>query len=184
MRWSRLIGFAACIYVKVVWPGVDNSTAAPTVIWVHGGAGVAGDAQFTFNFLEDVSRAMHMRILTVQYRLAPETPLYGGVQDVVSTARWVHNTLGVETVIVAGESGGGLVALLALQSIGNSLPITAGLIISPMVDGRGDPEMYPSITTTYDRIVSCTLGEAMVRANSPLHSFFLSLFFVYLFPRN
>ena len=30
-----------------------------------------------------------------------------GVKDVVATARWVHHTLGVTKLLVAGESGGG-----------------------------------------------------------------------------
>jgi acetyl esterase/lipase len=49
---------------------------------------------------------------------------------------------GEAKVIIGGESGGGLVALLALQAASvEQLAIAGGILMSPLYDARNDPTL-------------------------------------------
>lgn len=94
--------------------------ALPCILHIHGGGYVAGKA----GELEDIHRALaaelRCAIVSVDYRLAPETVFPGNVEDCYAGLDWVMRegtALGIDTtrVGVMGESaGGGLAAALAL----------------------------------------------------------------------
>jgi len=121
-----------------VYPGVDNSTSAPTAIYAHGGGACFGTPAFSSLFLYEFSRASGMRVLSVDFPLAPENPLPAGPQAVVDVYQHVIHNLKVkpEQIIIMGESGGGFVALhSALLIKKQKIPNPAGFFISsPMVD--------------------------------------------------
>lgn len=94
--------------------------ALPAILHLHGGGYVAGKA----SELEDIHRALAAElscaIVSVDYRLAPETAAPGNVEDGYAGLDWLMRegaALGIDTgrVGVMGESaGGGLAAALAL----------------------------------------------------------------------
>ncbi|MBU6373294.1 MAG: alpha/beta hydrolase [Alphaproteobacteria bacterium] len=96
------------------------SQPLPCLLHIHGGGFVVGDAAH----LEPIHRRMSAKlkccILSVNYRLAPETRSPGQVEDCYAALTWlVHQAsdLGVDpaSIGVGGESaGGGLAAALAL----------------------------------------------------------------------
>ena len=82
-------------------------------------------------------------IYSVDYRLAPETPFPGAVEDCYAVLRWLNeNALKLEIdssrIGVAGESaGGGLAASLALQVRDRGeFRLLFQHLISPMLDDR------------------------------------------------
>jgi acetyl esterase/lipase len=85
-------------------------------------------------------------VMSVDYRLAPETPFPGAVEDAYAALRWLEThaqELGVDAdrIVVAGESaGGGLAAALAIlaRDRGNS-PLSAQILVYPMLDDRTGP---------------------------------------------
>jgi acetyl esterase/lipase len=84
-------------------------------------------------------------VVSVEYRLAPETPHPGPVEDCYAGLAWTArhaDELGIdpERIIVAGASaGGGLAAALALLARDRGGPELAGqMLIYPMLDDRND----------------------------------------------
>jgi acetyl esterase/lipase len=90
-------------------------------------------------------------IVSVDYRLAPETPFPGPLEDCYAALRWLHDgaaKLGVDPARIAtkGESaGGGLAAGLALLARDRGeIPIAFQCLTYPMIDDRppADPNPY------------------------------------------
>lgn len=95
---------------------------APVVIWLHGG-GLMGGGRARDHAGErqliDILLAAGISVVSIDYRLAPETKLPAIVEDVEDAFRWVRTRgpelLGIdpERIGVAGTSAGGYLALLA-----------------------------------------------------------------------
>merc|ERR1712166_140389 len=120
----------------VSWPGTDNSTSAPTIVWLHGGGIISGSAEGIIGLAQHLSRSTHMRVLSLNYRLCPEHPLPAASDDTIGAIRWLREKLGVQKVVLGGGSGGGQLALLALQRMATKglPPVLASVVLSPVVD--------------------------------------------------
>jgi acetyl esterase/lipase len=115
----------------------------PCVYSIHGGGYIMGthlsdDARF-----DRWSSALSCVGVSVDYRLAPETPYPGPLEDCYAGLRWVHEhaaELGIDparTGISGGSAGGGLAAGLALLARDRGeLPVAFQVLIYPMIDDR------------------------------------------------
>lgn len=85
-----------------------------------------------------MSKLLKARVLSVDYRLSPETPFPGGLHDVVVAYLHLTQDLGIEpaSIIVSGDSaGGGLSLALLLYLRDNKMPLPGGaILISPWCD--------------------------------------------------
>jgi acetyl esterase/lipase len=96
-------------------------------------------------------------IVTVDYRLAPETPFPGSLEDNYAALKWLHrsaDSLGVDAsrIVVMGESaGGGHAAMLAIAARDRGeAPIAFQLLIYPMLDDRtGSSRRVPPYVGAY-----------------------------------
>jgi epsilon-lactone hydrolase len=120
--------------VSVMAPG---TSAARTVVYLHGGNYLFGSSAGYRGFAAALSRAADATVLLVDYRLAPENPHPAALQDATTAYRWAVDAAGApaSTVVAGDSSGGGLaVALLAaLRDAAEDLP-AAAVCISPWVD--------------------------------------------------
>lgn len=117
----------------------------PLLYFVHGGGMIAGHERTDLGEALDWAQAVGAAVVSVRYRLAPETPHPGPVEDCYAGLTWVRDhapELGADParVVVAGMSaGGGLSAALALMCRDRGGPPLAGqLLICPMLDDRND----------------------------------------------
>lgn len=120
-----------------VWVG-ERRPLAPTLLYLHGGAYVAGSLKSHRGFVSYLARALGATVLQLDYRLAPEAPFPAAVDDAVAGYRWLLQQEGADpsSVVVAGDSAGGglaLALLVALRDAGDPLPAAATLI-SPWTD--------------------------------------------------
>ncbi len=129
-------------------PDVAGRVYAPgdagEVIYLFGGAYVAG----SIDTIDYASRMLADRagiaVVAVAYRLAPENPYPAALNDVYAALEWVISSAAVELGIdtsrigVLGESaGGGLAASLALVTRDRNGPsLTAQFLDAPTVDDR------------------------------------------------
>ena len=162
--------------VKVLFyrpKGVEG--ALPCILHIHGGGFVGGDAVGMEGGHRPLVGDLGCCLLSVNYRLAPETRFPGAVEDCYAALGWlVANAaeLGVDParVGVMGESaGGGLAAALALlvRDRGD-YAFTFQHLIYPMLDDRtcvdADPHPFVGeyIWTPHNNRFgwSCLLGEA------------------------
>ncbi|WNG41580.1 alpha/beta hydrolase [Archangium violaceum] len=115
----------------------------PAIFFIHGGGMVLGDAAMG----EGVHGALALRhqavVVSVDYRLAPETPFPGAIEDCFAGLKWLFAhaaELGVDPsrVVLMGESaGGGLAASLAQLARDEGGPrVCAQILIYPMLDYR------------------------------------------------
>jgi acetyl esterase/lipase len=109
-------------------------------MYVHGGGYVIGSATGYRNFTGQLARAVGCRVLSVDYRLAPEHPHPAAVEDSTTAYRWLLDQgFAADRMAISGDSaGGGLTVstLLKLRDDGVALPV-AGVTISPWVDMEG-----------------------------------------------
>ena len=122
-------------------PGLTRP--APCVLHLHGGGYVIGSAAAMEGPHRTVSAGLRCVIVTVEYRLAPETVFPGALEDAYVALGWVlahADDLGVDPtrVGVAGESaGGGLAAALALLARDRGEHAVAFQhLVYPMLDDR------------------------------------------------
>ena len=111
----------------------------------HGGGMIIGDNRLGVPDMLDWAEEFGLVVVSVEYRLAPETPHPGPINDCYAGLAWTAEhaaELGYEPgrLIVAGTSaGGGLTAALALMARDKGGPALAGqMLICPMLDDRND----------------------------------------------
>jgi acetyl esterase/lipase len=130
--------------------GTGVTAPVPAIYHIHGGGMVLGDNRTGVTGMLELAAPHQMAVVSVEYRLAPETPHPGPVEDCYAGLTWMADhaaELGIDParIIVGGASaGGGLsaaVALLARDRIAQngSGPVLAGqLLLCPMLDDRND----------------------------------------------
>lgn len=93
----------------------------------------------------DWAEELGLAVISVEYRLAPETPHPGQIEDVYAGLVWTAahaSDLGVDPariVVAGGSAGGGLTAALALLARDRGGPAILGQMpLYPMLDDRND----------------------------------------------
>ena len=130
------------VVVRVHRPrGVDGTL--PGVYSIHGGGYVMGSATGDDARFDSWCPRHHCVGVSVEYRLAPETPFPGPLEDCYAGLAWVHehaSELGVDpgrVGIMGAERGGGLAAGLALLARDRGeFAVAFQLLIYPMIDDR------------------------------------------------
>jgi acetyl esterase/lipase len=115
-------------------PGVD---ADRVVVYLHGGAYTRGSVRSHRSLCGRLSLGGATRVLSVDYRLAPEHPYPAAVDDAVTAYRWaLEQGYDPERIAIAGDSaGGGLAAALLLALRAGADPLPAGaVLLSPWID--------------------------------------------------
>jgi monoterpene epsilon-lactone hydrolase len=116
---------------------IDGTDSADVILYFHGGVYVIGSAAASVPLVSDLARRTATKVITVDYRLAPENPYPAALQD----ARAAYEGLlqqGVDPgrIAIAGESAGAglaMATLLALRDAGKTLPSSA-FLMSPYAD--------------------------------------------------
>jgi acetyl esterase/lipase len=115
-------------------PHIDRSRA---FLLLHGGGYNAGSYKTHRKLAANLSRAAHARVLTPNYRLAPEHPFPAAVKDALKAYGWLlEQGFPEEQIVVGGDSAGGgltLSMLLALREAGAKMP-RAAVVLSPWTD--------------------------------------------------
>jgi len=107
------------------------------ILYLHGGGFVTGSSSLYRHLTWRLAAAARARLLSVDYRLAPEHPFPAALEDAVAAYRWLlADGADSERVAVMGDSAGGNLAfamLLKLRDEGLPLP-AAAVGLSPWLD--------------------------------------------------
>ena len=112
----------------------------PTIVFFHGGGFVIGDLDTHDDHTRLLCRDVDAVVVSVDYRLAPETPFPGGYEDCLAATMWAVEhaaELGGDAsrVAVAGDSAGGnLSAAVTLGARDRGVQLAAQLLLYPGVD--------------------------------------------------
>lgn len=98
---------------------LPDSTRPPVILWIHGGALILGDrGMIPAQHVERLLRE-GFAVVSIDYRLAPETKLPGIVSDIEDAYQWVRQDgseqfgLDGDRIAVVGRSAGGYLALVS-----------------------------------------------------------------------
>lgn len=119
------------------WVNHSAATTQGVLFYLHGGGYVAGSPLTHRELAARLSLATGMRVLLIDYRLAPEHPFPAALEDAAAGYRWLlQQGILPEQIIIGGDSAGGGLAvatLLWLRQQGAPLP-AAGFLLSPWLD--------------------------------------------------
>ena len=113
-RDLRIAGAAGEIRARLYTPpGV--ATPSGLLVYFHGGGFVIGDLETHDGHCRRLAKGAGVRVLAVDYRLAPEHPFPAGHDDALAATRWAFDhagELGVHParIAVGGDSAGGNLA--------------------------------------------------------------------------
>ncbi|MDX6647765.1 MAG: epsilon-lactone hydrolase [Miltoncostaeaceae bacterium] len=107
------------------------------VLYFHGGVYVISDAFLAAGLASEVGRRTHAKVISVDYRLAPEYPYPAAVDDALAAYEaLLDDGIAPSDIAFAGESAGGGLAIATLVNArdhGLALP-AAAYLMSPYVD--------------------------------------------------
>ena len=123
--------------IPVVNVEVAGADHAKVIFYLHGGAYAIGTAASSVGLASDLARRAGARLVTIDYRLAPEHPHPAAIDDAVAAYRGLLDSgVAASAIAIAGESAGaGLAAatLVALKRAGLPQP-SAAVLMSPWAD--------------------------------------------------
>ncbi len=135
--------------LKAEWITTPGVSPSHVILYLHGGGYVVGSLATHRDLGARLGRAAGMRVLAIDYRLAPEHPHPAAVEDAVGAYRWLlAQDVAPGRIALAGDSAGGgltLATLIALRDRGLPLP-RCGVCFSPWVDLEGTGASMDEIT--------------------------------------
>ena len=134
VRWTDLDG-AGC-RLRAYFP--TEVKAGPVIVYMHGGGWVIGDLESHHPLCTVIAAITGLRVVAVDYRLAPEHPFPAAHDDCLAAARFVMTSPpelegAVTGIAVAGDSAGGTLAFYVASELGSGA-VLAQLLIYPLVD--------------------------------------------------
>ena len=125
------------------WVVAPEADADRVVLYLHGGGYCMGSPSSHRRLVAALSAQAQARVLSLDYRLAPEHPYPAAVEDAVAAYRWLlAQGVPAGRIAISGDSAGGgltLATLLALRDAGDALP-AAGVPLSAWTDMEGTGE--------------------------------------------
>ena len=147
VRDIEIPGPAGAIPARVYEPSSDP---AGTVVYYHGGGWVFGSVEDWDAVCRALAVESNARVVSVDYRLAPEHRFPAAADDAFAALVWVGEQYAGSPIVVAGDSAGGnLAAVSALRAREAGGPeIALQLLVYPVVDCDSTRPSYAECTGT------------------------------------
>jgi acetyl esterase len=139
--------------IRLYHPFVQGKV--PITLYLHGGGFVIGDLDMTDAICRGLALSSGGMVASVDYRLSPETPFPGGLQDAIAALEWVYanaEEIGgrADLIAVAGDSSGAnFAAVLAQRSRHAGPAVCHQLLFYPVLDARCDTDSYRRYASGY-----------------------------------
>ena len=138
---------------------VDGIEPRHIVLYFHGGVYVISDAFLAAGLAAEVGRRTHAKVVSVDYRLAPEHPYPAAVDDALAAYEaLLQSGIAPSGIAFAGESaGGGLAIATLVNARDRGLPLpAAAYVMSPMSISPSPGRLWkPGATST-----RCSAGNS------------------------
>jgi epsilon-lactone hydrolase len=119
------------------WLSGPDPCDSRVLLYLHGGCYATGSVDTHRDLMTRLSVAASLRVLGLNYRLAPMHPFPAAVEDAAAAYRWLLRT-GIEParIAIAGDSAGAGLALAAIITIRDEgLPVPGAVVcLSPWID--------------------------------------------------
>jgi len=112
------------------------------LVWIHGGGWVLGNLASYDPLCRALCNRSGATVVSVDYRLSPETPFPGAFEDCEGVLRWAASEWPDERLAVGGDSAGGNLATVLARRARDSrratpaplAPIAYQLLVYPVTD--------------------------------------------------
>lgn len=111
---------AGTIPLRTYTPIAGGTGMLPAIVYFHGGGFVLGDLDSYDGLCRTLANESNCRVISVDYRLAPEHPFPAAIEDSLAAVQWVEDhaaelVVDANHIAVAGDSAGGNLAALVCQ---------------------------------------------------------------------
>jgi acetyl esterase len=136
--------------------GTPPAEPLPGLIYFHGGGLVAGSLDTHDPICRSLANASGCRVLSVDYRLAPEHRFPAAVADGCAATEWIGahaRELGIDSARlgISGDSAGATLAAVVCQLItaSGSVPLAFQFLLCPITDFAGESDSRRSFAQGY-----------------------------------
>ena len=152
----RILGPGGQIPIRIYTPlEVEDRTTAG-IIYFHGGAGVFCNLDTHDGLCRILANESACRIISVDYRLAPEHQFPAAVDDSYFVSKWVFENaqelrLERTRIAVGGDSAGGTLAAVVCQTAKRSgePKLALQVLFCPVTDATGDTQSRRALSRGY-----------------------------------
>jgi acetyl esterase len=142
-------GPAGDLPVRIYTPDGDDSGLRPLITYFHGGGFVFCSIDTHDGTCRRLANATGAVVVSVEYRLAPESRFPAATDDCYAATVWTHgyaSELGADPrhLVVAGDSAGGNLAAVVAQMARDrgAPPIALQVLVYPVIDAACDSGSY------------------------------------------
>ncbi len=135
-------GPSSLLPARIYNPAPDSLMPQPGLVFFHGGGFVLGDIHAYDHLLAQLAYQSQVVVISVEYRLAPETPFPGAIEDAQSAYNWLYQHaqnfhLDPRRLAIGGDSAGAnLAAATCLLNRDQERPTPAlQLLFYPVIAG-------------------------------------------------
>jgi acetyl esterase len=136
-----LPGPAGDLAYRLYAPADDTSGPLPGFVFFHGGGLVGGSIETHDRIAAALAQVTGCRLVSVEYRLAPEHKFPAAIEDAIAATRWVSAqaaSLGIDAtrLVVGGDSAGATLGAVVCQDAKENAgpPILLQCLICPVLD--------------------------------------------------
>lgn len=139
----------------------------PLIVYFHGGGWCVGDIDSYDVLCRELANGSRCSVLSVEYRLAPESPFPAAVDDAIFCTGWAaqsHELLGIDPrrVALAGDSAGGNLSIVTALSARESGAASIRFIVL----------IYPSTEIFSSRLSRKEFGQGYLLDSESLEWFY------------
>ncbi len=145
------------IPIRIYTPAEKESAAKfPALVYFHGGGWVMGTLDAYDGLCQDLAGIAGCKIISVDYRMAPEFPYPVPFEDAYAATEWISSnarTLGIDEhrIAIGGDSAGGnlatAVAIKSRQS--DHLKLLYQMLVYPVTNFQFDTDSYQKYGSNY-----------------------------------
>jgi acetyl esterase len=144
---QTLPGPSGPVRARIYSPCKAHHVILPPFIYFHGGGLVAGNLDTHDGICRSLANASACRLISIEYRLAPEHPFPAAIEDALAAARWVAAEavrlhIDPDRLVIGGDSAGATLAAVLCQMLAASGEVRPALqfLLCPITAARADTD--------------------------------------------
>lgn len=146
-------GPAGALRVRLYTPAQGRGPW-PGLTYFHGGGLVAGDLESYDGICSCLAQSAKCRVLSVDYRLAPEHRFPAAIADGCAALEWIAGhtkelDLDPGRLMIGGDSAGATLAAVICQQPGRTPPLALQFLLCPITDFCADTPSRRAFRTGY-----------------------------------
>jgi acetyl esterase len=157
VRESVVAGPGSQLRLRIYSPlGAEEGRALPGLVYFHGGGFVAGSLDTHDGICRALTHACGCRLVSVDYRLAPEHPFPAAIEDGLAATAWVtahaaELALEPDRIGVCGDSAGATLAAVVCQAAASagSPRLACQFLLCPIMDYAAESESRRALAQGY-----------------------------------